>query len=563
MSEFKIKIVLGKNYNSCLELFTTFPTFEREVNNDNFSVFFWGDPIIEDDFDLNRISVSYILNVVYGHYYFLILDKQLNSVIVGNSLFSILPLFYTISNTEIEISNKPSLITKNNQLDKRFILENLLFNYPLFDNTSFIDVKLLPTNNFIKVFDSKVQFICHTDVASLFTDYPIAWRKSVNKLSDLFINSSKKYFSKNFSYTSLTGGFDGRTLTACGLYHGIELGCYCFGSDESKDVKIAEDLCSKSGVKFIKIKLDQEYVDMHSLKYGLSCINYSNGYSTFSRAHYLYAVEKLFGKCNEIITGNFGSEIFRAAHLSGAVISDNLHAIFAAENFSNAIKYIKCSDRWRYIDIAKYSNEWDELVEDIRKMPCFNENHKVFSKNQQFYIFVFNEIFRKYFGTEIVCQFPRLKNRTPFLDINFVKEILNTELCGVYSEFFENNPFKRFKGQVLYSHIIRDTYPLFGKIKTDKGYRPNDLLSLKGNIDIAKAYYLKKVHRKFNSNEDPYSVNASFLHNKKYWLNIDFNDEIFDREQIIMDINSSTKRDECLLLTLSQAVNCSKIENEK
>jgi hypothetical protein len=129
---------------------------------------------------------------------------------------------------------------------------------------------------------------------------------------------------------------------------------------------------------------------------------------------------------------------------------------------------------------------------------------------------VFEEVFRKYFGAEMVNQFYYLSNRTPFLDVTFLKEILKTGLAGVHSDFFENNPVRRFKGQVLYAHIIKKAFPAFNTILSDKGYRPKDLLSWWGKFLITKSYLKKRIDSS-QLEIDPNSVDKVFAHNKAYF----------------------------------------------
>ncbi len=85
----------------------------------------------------------------------------------------------------------------------------------------------------------------------------------------------------------------------------------------------------------------------------------------------------------------------------------------------------------------------------------------------------------------MTVQFSYLKNRTPFL-IWILSGITGTGSAGIHSDFFEHNPVRRYKGQVLYANIIHKAFPLFGQIPTDKGYRPDDLLSLSGRIRIGQ-----------------------------------------------------------------------------
>ena len=133
-----------------------------------------------------------------------------------------------------------------------------------------------------------------------------------------------------------------------------------------------------------------------------------------------------------------------------------------------------------------------------------------------------------------------LKNTASLLLVSLVaivlKELLKTELAGIHSEFFEHNPLKRYKGQVLYAHLIKKAYPGFGKIVTDKGYSPEDLIKFSGKINIA-AGYLKKNLNKSKRTEDPYSVMKSWENNKKIWFKTPVNCELFDLNKINDKIN--------------------------
>jgi hypothetical protein len=151
----------------------------------------------------------------------------------------------------------------------------------------------------------------------------------------------------------------------------------------------------------------------------------------------------------------------------------------------------------------------------------------------------------------MVNQFHYLNNRTPFLDAMFLKEMLKTRLAGVYSDFFENNPLNRFKGQVVYAHFMRKTYPAYNEILTDKGYRPKDLLSLTGKFYITKSY-LKKKLRNRNTEVDPNNVNDSFAYNKTFYQQQPIDPGIFNVKKI-KDSFESNQDTHDFLIAISQS----------
>jgi asparagine synthase (glutamine-hydrolysing) len=559
MIDFLISINKVGTPLSLTDLFIHKPPTKLSYSNLEIEFLAWGDPICDEKFKVRftkQPDVSFIINNLYGHYYFILLNKTNYTIYTGNSLFSILPVYYTETNKDFRISNDPISLKNeenSNKYNKRFLLENILFNYPLFNQSCIEGVNLLPANHYIQIKNGRATNHQHTGIVNYFSTLSTPWPKAIDTISDLFIESSEKYFSEEKYASALTGGFDGRTLTACGLYKKKRLMTYSFGSEESEDVKIAESISTKTGIEFIKINLDGDYLNNHSLNAGIGFINGSSGTASFARAHYLYAAKILSAKTNYLVTGNFGSEIFRAAHNTGVVISQNLHGLFIAKNYDSAIRLLETSPEWDWINKQAFKHEWESLKEELKTLSCFDYRYKCLTKNQQFYIIVFEEVFRKYFGAEMVNQYKYFVNRTPFLDNDFLKGIFVTGLAGVHSDFFTNNPFKRFKGQILYANIIKKTWPDFGKEITDKGYKPEDLLSLFGKLRIAGSFLSKRAKRKESSEEDPFAVNAAFSVNKDTWLQLSVAPTFFNSNTLLKAIQTPSNSRDSLFIAMSQA----------
>ncbi|MCG2810719.1 MAG: hypothetical protein L6428_04570 [Candidatus Aminicenantes bacterium] len=546
MNKFILEIPLGRNISDLIGLFIEKPSFGYRFSNDYVDCIFWGDPIIPNAFNERfneKLSVNFIIENVCGHYYFILLNKSDRKIIVGNSLFGILPIYFYCDKDKLILSENVLNLSKHigmNKLSRRFVMEIVLFNYPLFNQSLFEEIDLLPSNSFITIANSKWEIIKHTHISDYFSFQPLPWRKAVNDMRDNFLSNIEKYLPDQPYINSLTGGFDGRTLTAAGLFHKKKFTCYSFGSCCSKDVEIASSLAAKANIPFIKVDLDDEYAKNSSLDCGLEFIRNASGTATFARAHYLYAAKLLAAKTEHIVTGNFGSEIFRAAHVPGVVIAPNLYNLFNASSPGEAFLAIEASDEFDYLNKANFKKEWEELKDDMSQIPCFDPGYKSLTRNQKFYVFVFEEVFRKYFGAEMVNQFGYLKNRTPFLDFDFMKAIFKTGLAGIHSDYFEHNPVKRYKGQVLYAHIIKKAYPPFGRMMTDKGYRPNDLLSVSGKLRIVQGYAKKMLNRNISAS-DPYGVAMAYSKNHKYFSRIPIDPELFNSERIGNEVLNKPK----------------------
>lgn len=537
MIDFILEIPLHKEVTSLVDLFIKQPAFSQKYDSDKLEFIAWGDPLLDGDFYKkldDDPEVRFIVNKAKGHYYYIFRKKKGKCLTVGNSLFSILPIYFNLGQDKLLLSANALTLSEyisKKSLSRRFILETMLFNYPLFNKSIIEEISLLPSNSAITIGSGKCKIKKHINIEDYFETKPQSWRKSVDETSDLYLRTVGKYLPDQYYINALTGGFDGRTLTASGLFHKKRFDCFSFGSLSSKDTEIASKLAAAANIPFIRVDLDDIYAKNSSLECGLEFVRNASGSASFARAHYLYAAKLLADKTDIIVTGNFGSEIFRAAHVPGIMIAPNLYNLFNAASKSEAFRVIEVSDEFNYLNKSNLIREWEELKEDLSRLPCFDPKYKTLPLNQKFYIIVFEEIFRKYFGAEMVNQFKYLKNRTPFLDFNFVKAIFKTGLAGIHSNFFEHNPLKRFKGQVLYAHIINKAYPAFGEIITDKGYKPNDLLSVSGKLKIIRGY-AKKVFNNNISAFDPYGVMNAYTVNHEYYCHLRINPDIFNAERI-------------------------------
>jgi hypothetical protein len=208
----------------------------------------------------------------------------------------------------------------------------------------------------------------------------------------------------------------------------------------------------------------------------------------------LFGAKNVSGSSEYLITGYCGSELFRALHIQGAITSSELVNVFKKIKDKELIDSLWNSEKLIFLRKEKYTDEFQELVDEVL---LFRKNRpKEITDNQFFYYFIFTEVFRKIFGSWTAAQFSEMHVRVPFLDYAFIQELLKTDLAGINNDFFIHNPFKRYKGQLLYAEIIRQSSPEMFKLYTGKGYRPSDMMSFRGKINIVLPYINKKLNRK-------------------------------------------------------------------
>lgn len=522
--------------NSKIQLFFPNNTVYRKIDLEENQYIIIGDLVIpkgKSMVDLLDEKIKNNIKYLNGFYYLLEITRDSINIITG--IFNILPLFYFADDRYVVISSKAYLFKDNFNfnltLNKRFILEQKLFNYSFLNETIYKEIKTVPANSYIGFKNGNLSIIKHTYIEDCFTIKPIPWKDSMDKMTDLFLERVKNYFPGEKFFISFTGGFDGRTLVACAKKNDNDFKTYSFGASDNVDLVIPLKQSKIIGLDSESVYLDDDYTNNIFLNNGKELIELTDCNSNFLQVHFLYAAKCLSKYKKYILNGMFGSELFRAMHISGQVTSKALVDFFRYENEREWIKRIKNSDTLKYLNMFTLQSELEELIDDLIEYK--RGLNKYLSKNHHFYKFIFEETFRKFFGTQIISQLPYVNVRSPFLDFKFMENLLRTGLAGANNDFFTHNPLKRFKGQLFYAKIIDKSYKPLLYLRTDKGYRPIDLLTPLGKLEIARVYFIKRIKRRFSPPElDNLGIVSGINHNLEFFKSIKIYEELFNKKLV-------------------------------
>ncbi len=489
-----------------------------------------------------------------GNFYALVLKE--GNVKVYSSFFNILPLYSTGDKTMVASSLRliERYYSSELSLNKRFILENLLFNYGLFNGTKYNEVLLTPCHHYIQLAGEQLGMQRHFDTTSFFTHTPSSGKKVVNDLSDLFIKTAKDYFPDTNFAIAFTGGFDGRTLVSCALHHQETFDTFSFGRPENSDVSIPSDNARELGIPYRFDDLGtKEYREEHYYEHAKKFSTAGSLGNGLLYAHFGYNAQKVSEKADYLLSGACGSELFRALHIRGAVTSAALADIFSTDDEQLILEKLTSASVLKAVHLQDFDEELDSLVLDVlrykRNLP------QNYSLNQQFYVFVFEEVFRKFFGQWIVAQQQYLKVRTPFLDFNFVKALLQTAYAGANNDFFTNHPLKRRKGQMIYADIIKKTNRIIYKQRTGKGYAPRAVRNPFFSYQIFLPFFKKRFKRKLNKTYlDNLGIVSGILHNSKELETLISETSLFDQKtlkKLLKDLTAYTPEQQRDLLAMS------------
>ncbi len=463
-----------------------------DYTSENSRVLIIGD-YIGNEAELLNVSDNEIPKLRGNFYAIVVRDEMIK---IYTSFFSILPIYYNTQRSII--SSSIELIKKNDKqnfsIDKKYILENILFNYGFFNRTLYREIKLLPCHSYLTISSKKVFISKHYETIDLFSSKVNKGKKVSRELSDMFIETTKNYFPEAPFDIAFTGGFDGRVLVSCATHHNKKHSTFSFGRPKDDDVSIPKRNAEALNIPYQYFDLGSP--NYYEESYYENAIEFaSKGYkgNGFLYSHFLYSTKKISQQSQYLLSGVVGSELFRALHTTGAVTSEALVDIFKTTDDLELIKKIRNNKALKVLKKEEFAYELDELISELiiykRALPMN------LPLNQRFYLFVFEETFRKFFGQWIVTQQKHIKVRTPFLDFKFIQALLKTKYAGANNDFFTNNPIKRIKGQYIYADIIKKTNTLIYRQTTGKGYRPKDVRNFLYNYKILLPFLTKRLKR--------------------------------------------------------------------
>ena len=447
-----------------------------------------------------KIKIIQVEEYFKGNFYAIEVAEEYVSV--KSSGFSLLPIFYDNDNKHVGSSVlflSELFVSKEYTYNKKWELNQLLFNYQFSDDTIFKQIKLLSSFTIITIKNNNFYFNKTLQIVDYIDKLPLSWEKSLSNISELFIEIASKYIPDEKSAISFTGGFDGRTLVSIANFYNKDFSTYSYGLKSSDDVLIPYQNSKSLKIPYQSLLLDESYIKSHFYRHSLNYTNNSNGGNGFIYSHASYAAEKLSEEYKYLVSGVCGSELFRAIHLTGAVTSRELIGLFTCNNFDDYYNLLINSPSIKYLNIELYKNELNEIAESTWN---YKQNLSAeLTLNQKLYIFVYEEMFRKFFGSMVKAQMNYINVRTPYTDLNFFKELLKTNLAGVYSDFLTENPYKRFKGQLLYAEVIRKTQKKLYWSKTGKGYPPGFVRQPLLRPLLFYPYFSKRVSRLFKKTD--------------------------------------------------------------
>jgi|GEM_PF-1572900 hypothetical protein len=461
---------------------------------------------------------------VKGSFVITLFDRNKNTFTVVTDRLNVLPLYYYCANGLLIISSSVRMILETGFVPKTpdyaALTEQLIFDFTLGVKTYFKEIRRTDNGTLYNFSVSGKSENRYWSIENLFNKKLFSKKKSLELLCEQLRENTNLYCSDvDKVLVALTGGFDGRANVALLERTKDDFLCYSYGMPGSRQVSIPQEICDKLNFNYEPVLLDGKYEKEHDAC-ALEAVEFSNGSAPIMRSNFTYAFRKLKYFSSVNLMGLFGSEVMRPLHNVGIMVNDYSEKLFLSDNPEKTLDEI-------FEDIKQKNYLYPKIIEDSAEevkreiVSQYFEKYKKYGTVIRFFFFILQEGVRKYFTQEIQIDRVFVTARFPFFDDDFVELIYKTPFAGMYNGFLGKSKFKRRKGQLLYANIYRKFKPELGKIKLDRGYRPDDLLkpfpfnflSLYRGVKEVAAYKRATGNDTFNSEKWTENFIADLLKN--------------------------------------------------
>jgi hypothetical protein len=201
-----------------------------------------------------------------------------------------------------------------------------------------------------------------------------------------------------------------------------------------------------------------------------------------------------------LISGFMGSEIIRGPSYSSEVTLTKFAAQIQLCNSREEIKNL----------VIQFQKEIKIINDDFvfSNIDLIVDNYFPYSKcslksekNENVFKYLFREKYAKIYGLIIQLHFSyHLNLINPFMDFKFILKTLQQNKAIAKFNPYQNNWFMNFKLYRFYAKEIKEHYPKILNTKLDRGYKLNDLISVKGNLKLIPLQLKRKWNKKSKKN---------------------------------------------------------------
>lgn len=469
-----------------------FYRFNKEVNN-------YPRVQVSEFADFFPDNFKDMIKIFKGNFAVILYVKSSKEVIVIIDQLCILPIYlYHQGNSFVLSSNLNQFKKMNLGYNYSVILEKVLFEYPIGVRSYINNVNTLEQGNIYHISNYKVtktNYSCLDNI--LFSKFYQQFK--FKEFLDIFNQSVLvRATQTENNITTLTGGFDGRSVVSTLVKYGYPLSSFSFGKHGGENTSIPLLVQNQTGIDYKPYYLEKEYEEKY-IRFADEVIYWSDGNSIFERANYLYVDSKVCKLNTQIITSLLGGEILSPVSIVADVVNNNyIDIIYNCQSYDLDV-LLKDMGVYQYFNSEIINSSKNELVESIEQRRKSVQEKRLKPYGYLYYYYdLLTGGFKQFFGSQIHTERGYLDNLTPMFDLDIISYLLGSNQKRRFKYPFNKTLFTKRNNRLLQSKIIHANSSDLSRIVVDRGFSPHDMLSPIRRIHVALSF-LKRRRRVANS----------------------------------------------------------------
>ncbi len=430
--------------------------------------------------------------------YLLVISKKESTITLFTDIFGYYHLFSLQREKEIYVTSdfKYLLDLSDNKVDDYALLDLVLFNYMLLDRTLMRDIKRLKGGTELVFGNEGFVMNIKYNFAENFVFSTVSKSFKPSVLGDILVDNLSKDISKEHDIKlTMTGGFDSRALLAASNRLGLNFSSFTFGQEGNIEMETPKYFINKFATEHKNYLLNDKYLKrLHAIVDVFIDANLDNP-TMLDLPQYSYIKEQ--SEPANIITGFMGGEIMAGQSIGSQVTFTGFAAKLITSYNRDELKIAFKSEVMKidFLNKERFLHLTDGYLDTLTTYMHHPQNLNLLR-------FLINEKFAKFFGTINKVFMYHSNLVIPFMNVDYIRYILNSDISFLRKKPFYQNPFKNFGYKSFYARMVKYLSPVLGETKLDRLYKINDLCNVY-RLPIAAAGYIKSHLFKMNKNQFP------------------------------------------------------------
>jgi hypothetical protein len=450
------------------------------------------------------------INYLKGVYVLVLIDENNNKSFAYASRSGLYKIYYCLEGNRLLLGTSIHSVRVNRQeaniADDVGILQHGLFQHPLGTRTNIQNINILDNFSYLS-YDFHLLEVKQTEDLHISKNgkSEFDWSETYHRLPQEFDQVMDAIVPRTRFNCALTGGFDSRTIVSYLVNRPeLEYRLYSWAADERwHDVEVAKSIAGKLGISYSAILLNENMLDQYCY-YAAQHIYWTDGLGSINRTNQMYSHWQLSKYSRNVMTGYFGSELFRPMSRHNIMISDVFVDTYLHHDRKSAIHKALIN----LVEDSPFTKEFiekhlDETVEAT--FEYFKNLDVTCEKGNNLFIYLIKSGFWKFYGQEFHAQRIHNSIQSPYMDDDFIDFLLRTPVWEINRRTYKLDPYSMLKGQAIYLPILKANSSLLMNHPTNRGFSPADFESwlFPWNVVIKHHFHKKKLLKRnilgFNS----------------------------------------------------------------